>query len=107
MINGKLAVGVLVAVCAFSLTGEASARGGAGGGRGMGIRAQKRDGSCIRNITATRTQTRQQLRDGSGVGADTARRGTGQGAKRRLGPGDGTGNAVRPQNGTGYGSPLK
>ncbi len=108
----KLALLALAAVCAISFGGEAFARGGGGpvgfgGGQGAGIRMQKRDGSCIRNTTATRAGGGQQLRNGAGMKGAGAGQGTGQGAMRRLGPGDGTGNTKRPMDGTGYGSPAK
>ncbi len=109
--NGKkLAILALAAVCTIVFAGEASARGGGwGAGQGAGIRLQKRDGSCIRNTAQTPTQTRagQQLRNGAGPNGAGAGRSAGQGAMRKLGPGDGTGNATRPMDGTGYGSPAK
>lgn len=109
MKKGKLAVLAIVAVCSLSLAGEVFARGGAGPGQGAGIRLQKRDGSCLTNPNAARTraQSGQQLRNGSGMNGAGAGQGTDQGAMRRLGPGDGTGNATRPMDGTGYGSPSR
>lgn len=109
MNSRKLTMGAIAAICAFSIAGEACARGGMGGGRGMGIRARQRDGSCIRNSIAsqTQTQTRQQLRAGSAVNTGVSRQSAGQGQRRQFGPGDGTGNATRPLDGTGYGSPSK
>ena len=109
MKNGKLAVLAIVAVCSLSSAGEAFARGGAGPGQGAGIRLQKRDGSCLTNSAAAKTQSKtgQQMRNGSGMNGAGASQGTGQGAMRRLGPGDGTGNAARPLDGTGYGSPAR
>jgi hypothetical protein len=113
MKSRKLALAAILAVCSISFAGEAFARGGggAGGGQGAGIRMQKRDGSCLQNSAATRsrtkTQTKQQLKDGSGMNTGSSRQGTGQGAMRNLGPGDGTGNATRLMDGTGYGSPAQ
>jgi hypothetical protein len=110
MKSRKLALAAILAVCSISFAGEAFARGG-GGGQGAGIRMQKRDGSCLQNSTATqtktKTQTRQKLQDGSGANTGSTRQGAGQGAMRNLGPGDGTGNATRPMDGTGYGSPAR
>jgi hypothetical protein len=102
----KLAVMVLTALCTVAFGSEAFAKGGSGQG------ARLRDGSCVKNKTATssqnrvQTQQKQGVQDGSGDVTDSSRQGTGKGQKRRLGPGDGTGNAVPPQDGTGYGSPA-
>jgi len=53
----------------------------------------------------TQTQTKQQLKAGSGTQTGTMGSKT-QGGKK-LGPGDGTGNqGVGPKDGTGYGAPV-
>ncbi|MGA7828709.1 MAG: hypothetical protein WCA04_13670 [Geobacteraceae bacterium] len=109
MKSNRYAVYGVVALCALALSGEAFAAGGQRGG------ARLRDGSCLRTSgmmqtqtktqTQTKAQSRQQLRDGSGGGVPAAGMAAGQGQMRQMGPGDGTGNATRPLDGTGYGSP--
>lgn len=91
MNSKKLAITLVVALSVMSLGAEAFAVGGGGGLR-------KRDGSCVTNTT----QTPRQVRSGNSAGSKT----TTQGQRRRLGPGDGTGNVTPPQDGTGYGSPA-
>lgn len=113
MNSRNMAIEVLAIICAFTFAGEVYARGGAGSGGGGGMGLRMRDGSCIRASSTTQTkkqmssQTRQQLRDGSGANIGTPRKGAGQGQMRQLGPGDGTGNVTRPLDGSGYGSPAK
>jgi hypothetical protein len=111
MNNKKSAFIAVAALCVLAIAPETFAAGRGGGGQGVGQRLQKRDGSCIRNAVTTRsqtkTQTRQQLQTGSGEAAATAPQGNGAGAMRRLGPGDGTGNATRPMDGSGYGTPAR
>jgi len=109
MNSSKYAVYGVVALCALALSGEAFAAGGQ--------RARQRDGSCLRTSTSMKSQTktqaqtnlqsRQQLRDGSGGGVSAAGTAAGQGQMRQLGPGDGTGSATRPLDGSGYGSPAE
>lgn len=109
MNSSKYAVYGVVALCALALSGEAFAAGGQ--------RSRLRDGSCLRSSTMmktqtssqvqTKTQSRQQLRDGSGGGMSATGAAAGQGQMRQLGSGDGTGDAIRPLDGTGYGSPAE
>lgn len=97
---------ILAAAFLISMGSEVLAREA---GQGAGQRL--RDGSCITaptSPTSTQTKIMQQdrLRDGScltqnGTGGSSA-----QGRGRQLGPGDGTGNATRPLDGTGFGSPA-
>lgn len=48
-----------------------------------------------------------QVRAGQGNGPNQGGTGDARTARRRLGPGDGTGNqGAKPQDGTGYGSPF-
>lgn len=100
----KLAITMILALSVASLGAEAFAVGPGGGG------LRKRDGSCVRTSIQTsqqvrnRTATKTSLQKGTAKGA--AMKGTAQGQKRRLGPGDGTGNVTRPLDGTGYGSPA-
>ena len=95
-------MGVLAAAFIISMGSEVFARNaGQGGGQML------RDGSCITAPTSsTPTQQQDRLRDGSCLTQNGSGRTATQGQGRNLGPGDGTGNATRPLDGTGFGGPA-
>lgn len=77
-------------------------------GRG-GNRGQCGQSQCLQN-SQNCAQDRQRLRDGSCGNASCPQntQGTGSGAAKGKGPGDGTGNqGTGPQDGTGYGAPSQ
>jgi len=98
----SIATGILAAAFIISAGSEVFARNaGQGGGQRL------RDGSCINAPTSsTPIQQQDRLRDGSCLTQNGTGRTSTQGQGRTLGPGDGTGNATRPLDGTGFGSPA-
>ena len=90
MKRGCLILIAFAAAAAVVSGGDAVAKGGKGKGGGDRLR----DGSCLTSTTAPASAA-------TAVKAAPAKKGQ----MRKLGPGDGTGNVVPPQDGTGYGSP--
>ena len=100
----KKKIGAVILAGMF-LAGTASVTMAKGPGGGSG------GGSAVRSGAGTQSQnqvgTRQRLRDGSCINPSTGgASGTSMKKGNTYGPGDGTGTAVRPQDGTGYGAPA-
>jgi hypothetical protein len=86
-----LAAGALMITTVLPLAAQAGRGNGAMGGAQM--------------QTRTQTPIQQRLRDGSCTNPGGTQAGSGLRKGNAYGPGDGSGNLVRPQNGTGYGAP--
>lgn len=95
-LKAAIVAGVFLTVTVIPATTLAGPRGGRGGGT---VQRQTQIGNLIRH--------RERVRDGSCLNAAKVRLGAVEEKGNAYGPGDGTGNETRPQDGTGYGAPSQ